>query len=125
MADHFIDHKPEKKYTRNTYRHSIGRPLNPNNSGRMQWGRKYKELHIKAWVECVRVLKSSSGIFILNISDHIRAGKQIRVSEWHIDILTNLGLQLIFEKHVKTKRNRFGKNNKLRVEFETIYMFKN
>jgi len=125
MADHFIDHKPEKKYIRNTYRHSIGRALNENNSGRMQWGNKYKELHIRAWGECIRVLKSTSGIFILNISDHIRAGKRIKTSEWHKNVLVNLGLNLISETHITTKRNRFGINSKLRVDYETIYLFKN
>ena len=48
MADSFIDHKPEKQYKRNTYTHCLGRKLSENNSGGMQFGEKYKELHKKA-----------------------------------------------------------------------------
>jgi DNA modification methylase len=86
MADSFIDHQSEKKYTRNTYTHSIGRKLSANNSGAMQWGDKYRGLHRKAWVECFRVLKPG-GKFVLNISNHIRKGQELFATEWHIEEL--------------------------------------
>jgi SAM-dependent methyltransferase len=73
MADHFTDHQKNKNYTRNTYRHALGRPLSANNSGRMQWGDNYRDFHKKAWVEVWRVLRPG-GKFVLNVSDHIRKG---------------------------------------------------
>jgi len=124
MADHFIDRKEHKNYVRNTYMHYLNRPLHTNNSGRMQWGEKYRNLHINVWNECKRVLKAN-GIFILNISDHIRNGKQINVSEWHVNILREIGFGLLEIIKVKTPRQRMGKNSKLRVEYEYVFVFKN
>ena len=123
MADHFVDHQKEKKYTRNTYRHCLGRALNENNSGRMQWGKKYQELHKKAWRECKRVLKVD-GVFILNISNHIRAGKEIDVTSWHIKELERLEFELLKEHRVKTPRQKNGTNAKLRVDYESVLIFK-
>lgn len=124
MADHFVDHQPHKNYMRNTYRHCLGRPLNPENSGRIQWGEEYRKLHIAVWKECKRVLKRD-GLFILNISDHIRAGKQIAVSEWHVETLENIGFELLKEHKVKTPRQRMGENSKLRVDCEYVFVFLN
>jgi len=123
MADHFVDHQTHKNYVRNTYRHCLGRSLNPNNSGRMQWGNKYKELHIAVWKECERVLKKD-GLFILNISDHIRSGKQIYVSDWHVKILTSMKFELLESLKVETPRQRMGKNSELRVDCEYVFIFK-
>lgn len=122
MADNFQDHQTEKKYKRNTYRHKLGRRLSANNSGGMQWGRKYRTLHVKAWQECFRVLKNG-GVFVLNISDHIRAGEVIEVSKWHINTLVKIGF--VEREHIKcgTRRNRSGKNSSLRVGYESIVVF--
>ena len=123
MADHFIDHQKTKGYTRNTYRHCLGRSLHKNNSGRMQWGKKYQELHKKAWSECLRVL-TQDGIFILNISNHIRAGEEIDVTTWHINILKNIGFRLLHSHKIETPRQKMGTNSKLRVSYESILILK-
>lgn len=119
MADNF---ECKKGYKRNTYRHCLGKKLKMNNSGHMQWGPKYKEFHEKAWSECKRVLKNN-GLFILNISDHIRKGGQIFVTDWHIDTLQNLGFKV--KEHIKdeTKRMKFGANSHPRVPYESIIIF--
>jgi len=124
MADHFIDHQKEKNYIRNTYRSYLGRDLNENNSGRMQWGKKYQELHIKAWVECSRVLKGN-GIFILNISNHIRMGKEVDVTGWHKKELEKIGFYLVASNKIKTPRQRNGANSKARVGYESVLVFNN
>jgi SAM-dependent methyltransferase len=123
MADHFVDHQLDKNYIRSTYRNCLRRDLHINNSGRMQWGEKYRKLHINVWNECKRVLKNN-GLLILNISDHIRNGKQIEVSKWHVDILKGLGFSLIEQIEVKTHRQRMGKNSELRVEYEYVFIFR-
>lgn len=122
MADAFIDHKPEKNYKRNTYTHCLGRNLSDNNSGKLQWGKAYRELHEKAWNEVYRVLKPS-GMFVLNISDHIRKGVVVEVSNWHKEFILSLGF--VLKKHIKveTPRYRFGQNSEVRVEHENVFVF--
>lgn len=123
MADHFEDHQKEKGYKRHTYRHYLGRPLHPDNAGQLQWGKKYRDFHRRAWAEVYRVLRSG-GRFILNISDHIRAGKRVEVSEWHCSTILQLGFQLENCFTVETPRQRHGANRNLRVDHENIYVFK-
>ena len=122
MADSFEDKQPDKKYKRNTYRHALGRKLSENNSGGMQWGDKYKTLHIDAWKESFRVLKLN-GVFVLNISDHIRKGETVHVTQWHIESLIKIGFKQTDHIKVPTKRQRFGQNGNLRVAHESVLVF--
>lgn len=123
MADSFIDHQEEKKYKRNTYMHQLGRRLSANNSGAMQWGDQYKELHRRAWRECRRVLKPG-GKFLLNISNHIRKGKEMFVTEWHVEELESLGFAVVDFRQVETKRNTMGQNGNIRVKHENVVLLK-
>lgn len=77
---------------RHTYRIALGEPLQPNNAGGMQWGKAYRKLHRQAWRECSRILKPG-GHLILNMKDHIRAGKWQYVTGWHVDTLLALGFR--------------------------------
>jgi SAM-dependent methyltransferase len=123
MADAFIDHQTEKRYKRNTYTHQLGRKLSDNNSGAMQWGEKYRELHKNAWKECYRVLKTN-GLFCLNISNHIRNGKEMFVTEWHIQELRLLGLAVLEHKKIETRRNKMGQNGTVRVQYESVVLLR-
>lgn len=123
MADSFVDRKPDKKYKRNTYTHVLGRKLSDNNSGAMQWGVRYRELHEKAWLECYRVLKPN-GALVLNISNHIRNGCEVDVTAWHESYLKSIGFIKIDHVKVPTKRNGFGANREARVSFESVIKFK-
>jgi hypothetical protein len=120
MADH---HEAKDDSERHTYRHCLGRPLSPNNSGAMQWGAEYCGFHLRAWREASRVL-CKNGLFILNISNHIRKGQEQMVSEWHRDTLIQMGYVLLEDVHVATLRNRNGANADLRVDYEHVYAFK-
>ena len=86
-------HNARDSGKRNTYRQTLGGELHPANSGQLQWGQEYRDFHFAAWRECRRVLRPG-GLFILNVKDHIRGGKQIEVSKWHIEILEGLGFVL-------------------------------
>lgn len=119
MADH---HNARDGSRRNTYRHTLGRKLTPGNTGKMQWGKEYRDKHRRIWTECRRVLKPS-GKLILNISDHIRRGKVMPVTDWHIDILESLGLALVKRIAVETPRLRFGANSDVRVDNEWVLLF--
>lgn len=120
MADHFESKDTSKRLT---YRHGLGRKLSNENTGKMQWGTSYKNKHFEIYVELLRILKNE-GIFILNISDHIRSGVVIEVSKWHKELLEKLGLQLIESISISTPRMGFGKNGHLRVDYENIFIFK-
>lgn len=118
MADTLLD-----AYERITYTAKLGRPLHADNAGGMQWGDKYRQFHADAWAEAVRVL-SSGGRFVLNIKDHIRAGKRQHVTEWHIDILQAQGLTMVEHRHIDCPGNRYGQNSAARVEYESVVLFR-
>ena len=115
-------HNAKDGSSRNTYTHKLGRVLNENNTGRMQWGKKYRDLHIKAWNECFRVLKKD-GVFILNFKNHIRKGKEVDVFSWHVKTLIEIGFSLDLVKQIETNGNGFGQNGKLRTGFEFVARF--
>lgn len=120
MAD---SHNARDGSKRNTYTHSLGRNLHENNSGKMQWGDSYRKLHKLAYKECKRVLKDG-GLFILNIKNHIRKGKEVDVFQWHLDCLTNMGFLLLRIETLETKGNGFGANGKARTGVEFIALLK-
>lgn len=119
MADH---HNAKDNSRRNTYRHTLGKPLHPNNSGQMQWGKTYMEFHVMAWTECKRVL-SQNGILILNISNHIRKGQEQYVATWHAHELERMGFKFFELSTVHTPRQRYGKNGDKRVGCELVMKF--
>lgn len=119
MSDH---HEAKDDSKRITYRHMLGRPLHPNNSGQLQWGDAYREFHEKAWKEAVRVLKPG-GRFVLDISDHIRRGERQQVSMFHVVTLAKQGLILKDVRVMVPKRMKFGENRNKRVSEEYVYLF--
>lgn len=120
MADH---HRAGDDSRRITYKHVLGRDLHPNNSGQLQWGAKYREFHRAAWKNVWEVLKPG-GVFILNVSDHVRAGRVVRAAAWHLMTCRVLGFQVIETRRVPTPRMRMGANGDVRVEHEMVYMMR-
>lgn len=120
MADH---HEARDTSRRNTYRHALGRPLHPENSGQLQWGPRYRSFHLLAWQEALRVLKPHGG-FVLNISDHIRNGQVQEVTDWHVYHLVAMGLRVTSRREVPTPRNRQGANGDARVDHESVITFR-
>ncbi|MGP0108127.1 MAG: hypothetical protein ACLPR9_04560 [Acidimicrobiales bacterium] len=116
MADH---HNAKDGSRRMTYRHTLGRPLTPGNSGGMQWGEDYRGLHVRAWEEARRVL-IPNGLLLLNVSNHIRRGEEIHVVEWHMETLAALGFIIEDDTEVTTPRMRFGANGSKRVGCEHV-----
>lgn len=116
-------HNAKDNSKRNTYTHCLGHKLNDENTGKLQWGNKYREKHQKIYKELYRVLKDN-GIFVINISNHIRKGVEIDVCGWTTECLQAIGFVNIKEYNIKTKRNKFGRNGNVRVENEKIIIFK-
>jgi len=118
MADHHEARDGSRRYT---YRHTLGRPLHPANTGQLQWGEAYRKAHRRIWAECVRVL-APGGVFVLNVKDHIRRGRVMRVSEWHAEALQALGLVLVQRIQVPLMGTRNGENGHLRVGHEDVWV---
>ena len=112
--------------TRRSYTHdlraSLDDPdytLHPNNTGGMKWGRDYWRVHGLAYDEVWRVLKDG-GLFLVNVSDFIRARKVVRVVDWHARTLRARGFDVVGEVRVETARMRYGQNHEARVDGEMV-----
>lgn len=112
LADTYTDHT-----RRITYTSYLGRALTDDNSGAMQWGKKYREFHEAAWFEASRV---ASSVFVLNCKNHIRKGEVQLVTEWHLGCLQDLGWRLKQIVPIVTPGHRDGENHDARVEYETV-----
>lgn len=120
LADH---HNARDASRRRSYTHDLGRPLHPANTGQLQWGEAYRAAHLRIWAECARVLRPD-GMFVLNISDHIRDGRVVPVAAWHRDALMGLGFDVLEEHRVPTPRLRYGENAERRVEHEVVWVMR-
>jgi hypothetical protein len=120
MADH---HNARDGSRRITYTHCLGHPLHLENTGRMQWGEPYRQKHIAVYQECYRIL-TLNGLFIVNISNHIRKGQEVDVVGWNKSVISGLGFQLVEERKVETPRMKRGENYNLRVQYESILIFR-
>lgn len=123
MADSFKipDKNSGRKYI--TYTHYLGRKLTDGNTGSLQWGEEYKNKHTKIYKELFRVLKDN-GLFIINIANHIRKGREIDVSSWTKQILIETGFTLEEEIKIETQKMKYGANKNLRIPYEYIFFFK-
>lgn len=117
MADKLID-----QYKRITYAAMLERPLHPDNSGAMQWGKDYRAFHRAAWIEAKRVLKPG-GSLVLNMKDHIRGGKRQRVTLWHVFCLMGLGFTPTQFERVPVRGMGYGQNGAARTPYESVISF--
>lgn len=120
MADHYESRDGSKRIT---YRHMLGRELDTENTGRMQWGKKYRDKHDRIWKEAHRVL-ADDGILILNVKNHIRKGKEVDVIDWHKNSLINNNFSLVEEIIIPVRNMGFGANSEKRTNQESILIFK-
>ena len=125
MSDH---HDAKDGSVRNTYKHSLGRDLHPNNAGRMHYakgkrGLAYRTLHRKAWREAWRVLRPG-GCLVLNVKNFYKGDELVNVAGWHRWTLRKIGFELIERHVVSVKGNKHGENRDRRVPFEYVYVFR-
>ncbi len=119
MADH---HNARDNSTRNTYTHTLGRPLSHGNSGAMHWGPAYRNLHRQAWQLAHRVLRLD-GVLLLNIKNHMKQGMEVDVARWHRETLEDCGFTFIHLHCIPLRGNQYGANRDRTTE-EYIYSFK-
>lgn len=119
MADH---HNAQDDSVRLTYTHTIGRKLTEGNTGAMQWGQEYRDLHLAVWTEATKALRPG-GLFVLNVKDHVRGDQIQDVSAWHVDTLTRrLNYELESIRTVNTRGVMAGANAESRVPCELIFV---
>lgn len=106
MADHHNARDESKRYG---YKFSLGRDPSPLSSSLLQWGDEYRQFHVKAWREVGRVL-TPHGLFLLNISNHVRGRELQPVVEWHVRHLIDVGWWLLAAYPIATKRMKNGAN---------------
>lgn len=119
MADQYDGRDGSRRYT---YRTALDRPLHPRNTARLQWGPGYWHRHWSAWCEARRVLRPG-GVFVLNVSDHVRKGETIEVVAWHRARLLDLGFMLASDEDVSTPRMGHGANREARADAEHVMTF--
>jgi tRNA G10 N-methylase Trm11 len=112
---------------RRSYKHYYGdgfftdAPLQ-SNAGAMAFGDEYKELHRAAWAEVERVLRPG-GRFVLNVKDHIRNGKRVRVAAWHRRTVLALAFDELWRWDIPLDGYGYGANRGARVPTEQVYVF--
>ena len=119
MADHHIAKDGSK---RNTYTHCIGRQLSCGNTGKMQWGFDYREKHKRIYNHLASLVRNG-GVFICNVKNHIRKGKEVDVKAFHELAIIESGFVKVKEIFVETKGNGFGANSDKRTSGEYILGF--
>ncbi|MCC6454166.1 MAG: hypothetical protein IT328_04435 [Caldilineaceae bacterium] len=105
-----------------TYTCQLGRQLHPENSGQLNWGKKYRDFHHRAWKEARRALVEG-GAFVLNIKDHIRDKRRVYVTDWHIGCLCALGFRVRKHEMIETPSLKYGQNHEARVPYESVILF--
>lgn len=119
MADH---HEARDDSKRHTYRHYLGRPLTEGNTGQLQWGQEYRDIHVAIWRDCYRVVRPQ-GRIVVNVKDHIRKGDVIDVTSWHSKALKGVGFIQSKEVPVRCPGQRHGANGQARIDYEWVLIF--
>lgn len=126
-GNRFADHHDAKDGSRRrSYKHDLGRDPAAASSATLHWGPDYRAFHRYAW-DLVYEMLDDDGLFILNVSDHIRHGEVAPVAAWHLGCAQGVG----FEEHgaYKVPTHRLtgggaGENADARVDYEVVYVLR-
>lgn len=119
MADDFEAKDSSKRIT---YRHKLGRKLSEGTSSNLYFGKKnkkYENFHKDIWYLCIEAL-NSGGVFILNCKDFIALGEVKKVTQWHVDCLTEMGMNFNEAVKVPSRGMKYGANHNVRVDYENV-----
>lgn len=104
-----------------SYTSFLGRLLSVDSGASLQWGKKYWSFFENAWEECYRV---NTDLLVLNVKDFYRNRERVHVSQWHVDTLLSIGYNHIETREEKVKSMGKGQNRELRVDYESIFVFR-
>ena len=101
---------------RRSYTHDLRRmtgdaslELAEDNSGKMQWGVKYRSFHEAVWAQVPGLLRGPR-LFLLNCKDHVRNRERQHVVDWHVGTLEALGFVVLERTELDTGGLRHGAN---------------
>lgn len=134
MADQSMlpDRGAGLKWKYNTYAYKLGRVLTHGNGAGYVWhqvkgGKRYRTIHKQAWRYAVKLLRPG-GLFVLNVSDYKRTVDGVEVTEyvsdWHVEVLEKLGLEVVEAIAVETPRQKQGANRDVREAHEWVVVFR-
>ena len=109
---------------RNTYAHALRRSgveivHSEENAAIMQWGTLYRAFHEQAWQVVDRLLRPE-GLVLLNVKNHVRAGRLQRVVEFHLNTFLWMGYTIEEVRRVETRGLAYGANYDVRTPVELI-----
>lgn len=108
---------------RNTYAHYLRaagvEPVGQENSALMQWGPGYRAFHLNAWSVVDRALRRD-GLALINVKNHHRGKRLIRVVEFHLNAFLAMGYSLEGARRIETRGLAQGANHGSRTGFELI-----
>lgn len=110
------------KGKRYAYPDHLRRDMTPGNTGAVRWGKEYRQLHLLAWEEQVRIL-APKGRLLLNFRDSLKKDILQPISGWHMETLVGLGLTFVGAAAVATSGMRAGKGNNPLGSGEVIFAF--
>lgn len=105
-----------------TYAKILGRRVSDGSAAGMQWGPEYRTTMVSALGEIHRVLVPG-GLFLLNVSDHVRDKQLQHVPEWFLMECVCMGFILHDDIEIKTRRMMRGAN-RARANCEHLYVFR-
>ena len=121
MADNFKPGKPDSMRSR--YAGDLGRTPTKGSTSCSQFGDKYTNEMADIYENVFKNVEFD--LFILNVSNFIRQFKEVDVIGWYRDFFLSRNFVLVAEEKVKTRRHRgVGANSHLRVETESVLVFK-
>jgi hypothetical protein len=116
---------------RYTYRIYLGRMPSPGSACVMKWGPEYRNLHLCALIEMVRVVRED-GLLLINMSNHLRTvgakGRrqqvEVEVVEWWLGKVLELGCRVDAVLPIETSRMGNGANGQDRAETEKLLVLR-
>lgn len=117
------NHDAKDGSTRRSYRHDLGRPLHPNNSGGFPWGARYRRFIADAYGVLFGRLRPG-GLFVLNTSAFIRQGELVDAPLFHLGAALAAGfVEVKPAVRIDTQRLTHG-TNRQRVPGEIIHQLR-
>lgn len=101
---------------RHTYRHTLGRQLDPSSSGGLQWGKGYRQFH-ELWLQRTLEVVQPDSLVVVAMKNHIRDGVEQLVAEWWVNMLLYQRCRLQEVVPVALNGVTHGRNHGLRTEY--------
>lgn len=108
---------------RMSYAISLGRPVTTGAGTKHRFGKTYKSIHESVAHNITGHLRNGA-YWALNVSDFVRAGKPVHVTDWWVQMLAGLSWRVVAWHRVDTPRMGHGANSDARAADESVILFR-